>query len=158
MLLDEYFMREALEEARKAFDKGEVPVGAVLVVDGKIVARAHNLVETLQDSSAHAEMLCLKDGAKVLGNWRLLNATLYSTLEPCCMCTGAIFLSRVKVVVWGAPDLRQGADGSWVSLMNGSHPIHNPSIRRHVLVNESAQLLRDFFKQKRQKECNEKFI
>jgi tRNA(adenine34) deaminase len=158
MLLDEYFMREALEEAREAFDKDEVPVGAVLVVDEKIIARAHNLVETLKDSSAHAEMLCLREGARVLGNWRLLNATLYSTLEPCCMCAGAIFLSRIKTVVWGASDIRQGADGSWISVMNGSHPVHNPIVRRHVLVNESAQLLRDFFKQKRIKDDNEKFI
>lgn len=142
-------MREALEEAKIAFSKDEVPVGAVLVADGQIIARAHNLVESLQDATAHAEILCLQRGSAQLANWRLLNTTLYVTLEPCSMCAGAILLSRVGRVVWGAPDLRQGADGSWVSLLSQYHPIHNVEVERGILAQESAQLMKDFFKNKR---------
>jgi tRNA(adenine34) deaminase len=148
-LLDDVFMREALEEAKAAFSKAEVPVGAVLVLEGQIIARAHNLVESLKDATAHAEILCLKKGSEQLSNWRLLNTTLYVTLEPCCMCVGAILLSRVKRVVWGAPDLRQGADGSWVDVLRKKHPIHCIDVTSGVLLQESAQLMRDFFKNKR---------
>lgn len=142
-------MREALEEAKIAFSKDEVPVGAILVSDGQIIARAHNLVESLQDATAHAEILCLQRASAHLLNWRLLKTTLYITLEPCCMCVGAILLSRVSRVVWGAPDLRQGADGSWVSVLSHRHPIHNVEVARGVLAQESAQLMKDFFKNKR---------
>lgn len=142
-------MRLALEEAKIAYSKGEVPIGAVLVCNHEVVASAHNLVETLQDATAHAEMLALKEGAKRLGNWRLLETTLYSTLEPCSMCSGALLLSRVKTIVWGAPDIRQGADGSWVDLLSRNHPIHNVEIRRGVLAEESASLMKEFFKNRR---------
>lgn len=151
---DEAFMREALKEAKKAFDKDEVPVGAVLVKDGRIIARGYNQVELLQDATAHAEMLCITAGASALCSWRLENTTLYCTLEPCCMCAGALIVSRVKRVVWGAPDLRVGANGSWIDLFKNSHPIHNLEITSRVLEAESAELMRAFFqKQREKKEC-----
>lgn len=149
MLLDEFFMRAALEEASQAFAKDEVPIGAVLVYNGEIIARAHNQVESLQDATAHAEILCLRQASKKLNNWRLLESTLYTTLEPCSMCAGALILSRVKNLVWGAPDIRQGAGGSWVDLLNIPHPIHNLSIKQGVLADESARLMKEFFQNKR---------
>jgi tRNA(adenine34) deaminase len=149
MDLDVQFMQEALAEAKKAFDRGEVPVGAVLVYDGKVIARAHNLVETLKDATAHAEMLCLKMGAEALGNWRLLDATLYCTLEPCPMCAGAMIHSRVARLVWGAPDLRCGAHGSWVNILDVRHPIHTMQVQSGVLTQECADLMKNFFKLRR---------
>ena len=145
-------MREALAEAEVAFGEGEVPVGAVLVHNGVVIARAHNLVETLSDATAHAEMLCLRRGAEILGNWRLLETTLYCTLEPCPMCAGAMIHSRVKRVVWGAPDIRCGAHGSWVNLLDVEHPIHQLDVTRGVLGLESGELMRNFFKLRRGKE------
>lgn len=142
-------MREALKEAKKAFASDEVPVGAVLVHKERVIARGHNQVELLQDATAHAEMLCLTAGSSKLENWRLLETTLYCTLEPCCMCAGAIFLARVSVVVWGAPDIRLGANGSFINLFERAHPFHQVSVRKHVLMEESADLMRQFFQKKR---------
>ena len=107
--MDKDYMEVALEEAQKAYDAGEVPVGAVVVFQNQIISRSYNQVESLQDASAHAEMLCLKQAAQKLGNWRLLDCTLYCTLEPCLMCAGAMILSRIKTLVWGAQDIRHGA-------------------------------------------------
>jgi tRNA(adenine34) deaminase len=146
---DEFFMREALVEAEKAFAADEVPVGAVLVHQNKIIARAHNQVESLKDATAHAEILCLQRASKILGNWRLLGTTLYCTLEPCSMCAGAMILSRVKKVVWGAPDLRQGACGSLFHILDAAHPIHQIEVEKNVLIEESAALLKKFFGGKR---------
>jgi tRNA(adenine34) deaminase len=148
---DETFMREALKEARKAFEKDEVPVGAVLVCNNKVIARGHNQVELLQDATAHAEMICLSSGSESLENWRLTDATLYCTLEPCCMCAGALIASRVKRLVWGAPDLRVGANGSWINLFEKQHPIHNVEVVSGVLAAESADLMRTFFQKQRAK-------
>lgn len=145
------FMREALKEAKRAFDEDEVPVGAVLVVDGRIVARGRNQVELLSDATAHAEMICLSAGAAGAANWRLGNATLYCTLEPCCMCAGAMFLSRLKRLVWAAPDLRVGANGSWIDLFTKGHPIHTVEIVSGVLQEEAAELMRVFFQKQRKK-------
>ncbi len=142
-------MKEALAEAEKAFAKGEVPVGAVLVVNDKIIARAHNLVESLSDATAHAEMLCLKRGAEILSNWRLLNTTLYCTLEPCPMCAGAMIHSRIKRLIWGAPDVRCGAHGSWINLLDIEHPIHCVQTTSGIMREECAQLIRTFFKSRR---------
>lgn len=150
--LDEMFMQEALLEARKAFEQDEVPVGAVAVFQGEIIARAHNQVEALQDASAHAELLCIREASKVLGNWRLLGVTLYTTLEPCVLCAGAILSSRVERLVWGAPDIRQGADGSWVPLFSFSHPMHKVEITKNVLQDLSAALMKAFFQEKRRNE------
>ncbi len=145
----EFFMREALKEAQKAFEKGEVPVGAVLVYEGKIIARAHNEVETQKDASAHAEMLCIKAGARYFENWRLAGATLYCTLEPCSMCAGALLLARVEKLVWGAKDLRHGADGSFIDLLARKHPTHQLKVEAGVLQEESADLMRRFFQTRR---------
>lgn len=147
-------MREALVEARTAFAQGEVPVGAVLVHERKIIARAHNRVESQGNPTAHAEMLCLQRGAEVLNNWRLLGATLYCTLEPCPMCAGAMIHSRLERLVWGAPDLRCGAHGSWVNLLDAEHPIHRPLVCSNVLQEECASLMRDFFKQRRREKSH----
>jgi tRNA(adenine34) deaminase len=143
------FMKEALAEADKAFAKGEVPVGAVLVIDREVVARAHNLVESLKSATAHAELLCLKQGAEVISNWRLLEATLYCTLEPCPMCAGAMIHSRLRRLVWGAPDLRCGAHGSWVNLLDTPHPIHRVDTMKGVMKEECAALMKNFFKMRR---------
>ena len=146
---DLFFMREALKEAKKAAEAEEVPVGAVLVFQDKIIARGYNQVELLKDATAHAEMLCLTSGAHVLENWRLNDTTLYCTLEPCCMCAGAILASRVKRIVWGAPDVRLGANGSWIDLFSFKHPMHSVEITTHVLAEEAAFLMKDFFQNRR---------
>lgn len=148
---DHQMMEEALLEARLAFEEGEVPVGAVLALEGKVVARAHNQVERLKDPSAHAELLCIRAGADFLGDWRLLNATLYTTLEPCLMCAGALLLSRVKRVVWGAPDLRHGAHGSYLNVFDTKHPTHTLSIEGGLLESSSATLMKEFFRKQRGK-------
>ncbi|MEI8125645.1 MAG: tRNA adenosine(34) deaminase TadA [Parachlamydiaceae bacterium] len=148
--VDERFMLEALKEAWKAFQKKEVPVGAVLVQDERIIARGHNQVEMLKDATAHAEMLCITSGESALENWRLANTTLYVTIEPCSMCAGAMLLSRVPKLVWGAPDLRHGANGSWIDLFEKTHPTHTVEISKGVLGEECAALMRDFFQQRRE--------
>lgn len=153
---DERFMLEALKEAFKAFKADEVPVGAVLVHKGRIVARGYNQVEMLKDATAHAEMLCITAGEAALDNWRLTDATLYVTMEPCCMCAGAMFLSRVTNLVWGAPDIRHGANGSFVNLFDKVHPTHQVNVKTGVLADYSATLLRDFFEMKRLKNKKKK--
>ncbi|RWR93984.1 CMP/dCMP deaminase [Cinnamomum micranthum f. kanehirae] len=161
---DEMFMREALLEAKKAADSWEVPVGAVLVQNGKIIARGYNLVEELRDSTAHAEMICIREASNLLRTWRLSETTLYVTLEPCPMCAGAILQARIDTVVWGAPNKLLGADGSWVSLFpgdeegrNGSdrppgpvHPFHPKiTIRRGILATECSDVMQQFFQLRR---------
>lgn len=146
---DEFFMAEALKEARKAFREEEVPVGAVLVLGDRIIARGHNQVELLKDATAHAEMICMGSGAQALDNWRLLDTTLYCTIEPCAMCSGGILLSRVKRLVWGAPDLRHGANGSWINLFAHKHPTHQVEITSGVLADECAAILQEFFRKRR---------
>ncbi len=148
---DERFMFEALKEAIKAYKLGEVPVGAVLVQEGRVIAKGYNQVELLNDATAHAEMLCVTSAYSVLGNWRLLNTTLYCTLEPCSMCLGALFLSRVKRLCFGAKDIRHGACGSFVNLLEKTHPIHNIEVTEGVLAAHSQELLRLFFKEVRKK-------
>lgn len=154
---DEKFMLEALKEAWKAFLEEEVPVGAILVHKGRIIARGHNQVEMLRDATAHAEMLCITAGEATLENWRLADTVLYSTVEPCSMCAGAMLLSRIPQLVWGAPDIRHGANGSWVNLFEKTHPMHTISIRTGVLQEYSSTLLKDFFQKRREeKDKNEK--
>lgn len=147
---DERFMLEALKEAWKAFQKDEVPVGAVLVHEDRVIARGHNQVEMLKDATAHAEMLCITAGEGALENWRLAGTTLYCTMEPCSMCAGAMLLSRIPVLVWGAPDLRHGANGSWIDLFDKPHPMHAITVRRGVFEEHSASLLRSFFQKRRE--------
>lgn len=147
--LDKKFMNEALLEAKCAFEKGEVPIGAVLVVDNKIIARGHNLVEKFQDATLHAEIVCMQNANKVLGNWRLLDSTLYVTMEPCSMCAGAAILSRVSRIVWGCPDIRHGACGSWIDLFTLQHPIHQIEILSGLMEEEAKSLIQEFFRKRR---------
>ena len=152
--LDLLFMKEALLEAKKAEKEGEVPIGAVLVLNDKIIAKGYNQVEKLQDPTAHAEMICLSSAAADINDWRLVDTTLYVTIEPCIMCAGAIINSRVKKVVYGAKDLRVGAHGSFIDIFAKKHPIHNVEIEGGILEEEASFLLKSFFKKRR----NEKSI
>ncbi len=153
---DERFMLAALKEAWKAFKANEVPVGAVLVKDGQIIARGYNQVEMLQDATAHAEMLCLTAGEAALENWRLKGTTLYCTIEPCAMCAGAMFLTRIDALVWGAPDIRHGANGSWMDLFSKDHPMHEIVVRKDVLHDFSSRLMKDFFQLQRKKKADDR--
>lgn len=142
-------MRAALDEARKGFKKNEVPVGAVAVADGKIIARAHNLRESLVDPTAHAEILAIKKAAKRSGGWRLNNVTLYTTLEPCPMCAGAIVHSRVKELVYGADDPKAGACGSIMNVVSSGHLNHRVKVTSGIMKAECSEILRKFFKKLR---------
>jgi tRNA(adenine34) deaminase len=146
---DERFMREALKEALKAFEAKEVPIGAVIVRKGQVIARGHNQVELLRDATAHAEMLAITAAESALENWRLTGATLYCTVEPCAMCAGASMLSRLDAIVWGAPDVRLGANGSWVDLFSVTHPMHTVQIRSKVLEEWCQKPLKLFFQKRR---------
>ncbi len=148
---DERWMREALAEARKALHKGEVPVGAVVVCEGQVLGRGHNLVESIQEPTAHAEILALTAAANRLADWRLGGCTLYVTLEPCPMCAGAVVLSRVERVVFGARDPRFGACGSFFHVLDVNSPDVKAEIVPGVLEEEASALLRQFFENLRQK-------
>ena len=147
--VDESFMLEALKEAWKAFKAKEVPVGAVLVKNNQIIARGHNQVEMLNDATAHAEMICITAGENACDSWRLTDTTLYSTVEPCCMCAGAMLLTRINKLVWGAPDIRHGSNGSWINIFTYQHPIHKIIVEQGILQEYSSILLKDFFKYRR---------
>lgn len=144
-----YFMNEALTQAKKAALLGEVPVGAVLVSEGEIIARAHNLVETGKDATAHAEVLAIRYASEALDKWRLSECDLYVTLEPCPMCAGAILLSRVSKVYYGAKDPRIGALGSAFDLSNIGGMPHRFEAIGGLLGRECAKLLTDFFTKQR---------
>lgn len=145
------WMEEAFKEAEKAFLAGEVPVGAVLVFRGHIIARGHNKTEKQKNACSHAEMVCLEEGAKALQDFRLTGSTLYTTLEPCIMCSGALILSRVAKVVYACSDLRHGAAGSLLNVFAIKHPIHQVLIEKmEGMEGRSAQMLKDFFKLQRQ--------
>ena len=149
---DEKFMKVALKEAYKSFELDEVPVGVVIVKDDKIIARGHNLRETKHDPTGHAEIIAIKKASKKLKSWRLIDCTLYVTLEPCSMCAGAIMWSRIKRVVYGAKDIKGGAIESSFNLFEQKGINHKPEVTSGVLENEASTLLKDFFKLKRQKE------
>ena len=145
---DEYFMLEAMRLAREAAERDEVPVGAVAVRDGKIIARASNTREESKCAPHHAELLAIEASCHALGGWRLPGVTLYVTMEPCCMCAGAIINARIPRVVYGAPDLRFGAFGSLIDLAN--IPLnHKPEVVGGVLGKECAAILTEYFKAKR---------
>lgn len=143
-LNDEFFMKQALQEAEKAFDKDEVPVGAIVVANKTIIARAHNLTETLNDVTAHAEMQAITAAANYLGGKYLNDCTLYVTLEPCTMCAGAIFWAQIGKLVYAASDLKRG-------FQRMADPILHPKtdVLNGILSNESETLLKDFFQKKR---------
>jgi tRNA(adenine34) deaminase len=147
---DERFMGLALDEARAALAAGEVPVGAVVVVDGRVIGRGHNQPLGLKDPTAHAEVLALRAAAQVMGNYRLAGADLYATVEPCAMCCGAAVLARVARVVYGAPDPKAGAARTLYRLLEDARLNHQAAVRGDVRGDESAALLREFFQAKRQ--------
>lgn len=144
-------MRAALAEAEKGYKKEEVPVGAVVVESGRIIARAHNLRESLIDPTAHAEILAIKKAAKKLRNWRLNNVTVYTTLEPCPMCAGAILHSRVKEVVYGADDPNAGACGGAMDLISSKHLGHCVKVVPNIMRKECSDILRKFFRKARKR-------
>ena len=146
---DEYFMREALRLANKAAAAGEVPVGAVVVREGKIISRAYNQVELLKDATAHAEMLVLTQAEAAVGDWRLTDCDLYVTKEPCAMCAGALVHTRVRRVIFGCADPVAGAAGSVINLLQMPTLNHRCDIAAGVLENECAAILRDFFRERR---------
>ncbi len=147
--LDEQWMREALAQARAALTHGDVPIGAVVVHDGRVIGRGHNEREHLQDPTAHAEVLALRAAAAALGSWRVLDSTLYVTLEPCAMCAGAIVLARVPRVVYGTADPKAGAAGSVMNILDDAHLNHRPELVGGVLADDCAALLRGFFAERR---------
>jgi tRNA(adenine34) deaminase len=146
---DIHFMEEAIKEAKKAFEKDEPPVGAVIVKDGDIIARGHNLRESLQDPTAHAEMLAIRSAASRLGRWRLSDCVIYVTLEPCIMCAGAMVLARLERLVYGAHDPKAGAVGSLMNLVSDERLNHQIEVTSGVLAAESGALLREFFSSRR---------
>jgi tRNA(adenine34) deaminase len=153
---DEYFMREAIKEAKKAEELEEVPIGAVLVYKGEIISRGYNLRECHQNAVAHAELLVIDKACQKLGTWRLEDSILYVTLEPCPMCSGAILLSRVKRVVYGAPDPKGGCVGTLMNLLQDSRFNHQCEVTAGVLGAECGQMLSHFFRTIREKKKVEK--
>jgi tRNA(adenine34) deaminase len=146
---DDYFMGEALRQAAKAYEREEVPVGAVIVREGRIIARAYNQVETLKDATAHAEMLALTQAESAVGDWRLTDCTLYVTKEPCPMCAGAIVHTRLARVVFGAGDAKGGAAGGALNLLQFPTLNHQCEITAGVRLAECRELLRNFFAEQR---------
>ena len=150
-LPDEYFMREALRQGQKAYAADEVPVGAVVVREDKIIARAHNQVELLKDATAHAEMLALTQAEAAVGDWRLTDCDLYVTKEPCAMCAGAVVHTRIRRVIFGCTDLSAGAAGSLINLLQMPGLNHRSEITSGVLEKDCAALLHNFFRKRREK-------
>ncbi|MCA1061796.1 tRNA adenosine(34) deaminase TadA [Rossellomorea aquimaris] len=153
---EEQFMKEALIEAEKAAAIQEVPIGAVIVMDGEIIARAHNLRETSQNAITHAETLAIQEACKKLGTWRLEGAELYVTLEPCPMCSGAIILSRIEKVVYGARDPKAGCAGTLMNLLEDERFNHQCEVVPDVLADECGGILSRFFKHLRERKKEEK--
>jgi tRNA(adenine34) deaminase len=146
---DDYFMRMALREAERALEHDDVPIGAVLVRDGELVAAAHNERELRQDPTAHAEIIALREAARVEGSWRLLDTVVYVTLEPCAMCAGALVLARVPRVVYGASDPKAGACGSVLDVLGEPQLNHRPEVAGGLLAQECGELLSGFFASRR---------
>ena len=145
MNINEKYMKEALKEAQKAYEKLEVPVGAVIVKDGKIIARAYNQKETKFDTTKHAEILAIQKASKKLKSWRLIDCEMYVTLEPCPMCAGAIIQSRIKKVYYGVADEKTGAVGSKLNLFKDYKFNHNVEVENGILTDKCKELLQNFF-------------
>ena len=148
--MDTRWMRRALAQACRAAEAGEVPIGALIVREHELVGQAHNQVELLHDPTAHAEMLAITQAANALGDWRLLDTTLYVTKEPCPMCAGAIVLARIPRVVWAVPDPKRGGAKSVFNILEHPNLNHRPELRDGVLEEECRELLVAFFREKRQ--------
>ena len=142
----EFFMREALKEAQKAYDHAEVPIGAVVVLNGEIIGRGHNLREKEQDATLHAEIKAIRQANQHLGSWRLEDCELFVTLEPCPMCSGAMILARMKKVIFGAFDPKAGTAGTFMNLLQDSRFNHQVEVEQGVLEEECQEILRSFFK------------
>lgn len=149
--MDEEYMKEALLEAKKALNLGEVPVGAIIVKNGKIIARSHNLVESEKSALKHAEVLAIKEASEYIGDWRLEGCTMYVSLEPCCMCAGAIVNSRISRLVYGASDVQRGFCGSIINVLDDGAFNHRLEHTKGVLEKEASDLLKAFFKSLREK-------
>jgi tRNA(adenine34) deaminase len=148
---DELFMAEAIKEAARAADNGDVPVGCVIVSKGEVISRGHNQVELLKDPTAHAEMIAITSACERLGAKWLLEATVYVTIEPCSMCSGALVLARVKNLVYGAPDPKTGGCGSVFNIIASDKLNHRVNVKKGVLQEQCAFLVSDFFRTKRKK-------
>jgi tRNA(adenine34) deaminase len=146
---EEYFMRMALREAARALEHDDVPIGAVVVQGGEVIGAGHNERELRADPTAHAEMIALREAARVLGSWRVLDSVMYVTLEPCAMCAGAIVLARLPRVVFGATDPKAGAAGSVFNVLEEPRLNHRPQVESGLLAEECADLLRSFFAPRR---------
>ncbi len=144
--MEEKFMKEALKEAKKAYNKLEIPVGAVIVKNGEIISKAHNLKETKFDTTKHAEILAIQRASKKIGAWRLLDCEMYVTLEPCSMCAGAIINSRIKKVYIGTLDGKTGAAGSVLNLFEDYKFNHKVEIQKGIMQEECENILKDFFR------------
>ena len=150
-MIDETYMLAAMREAEKAREINEVPIGAVIVYEGEIIASGYNIRETLQTTLSHAELIAIQEANKKIGSWRLEDCTLYVTLEPCPMCAGAIVQSRIKRVVYGAPDPKAGCVGTLMNLLDDKRFNHQVEVTSGVLERECGQLLTDFFRKLRNK-------
>ena len=146
---DEDYMKVAINEARKAIDKDEVPVGAVIVYDGRIIARAHNQIVLLHDPTAHAEMIAITQAADYLKNERLVNTSVYVTIEPCPMCAGAMVLARVKRLFYGAADPKSGSCGSLMNIVQDRRLNHSITVKKGLMEEECRLLMQEFFRRKR---------
>ena len=151
MIMDNYvkYMLEALKEAELAKLEDEVPIGCVIVKDDQIIARAHNQREVTNNPLGHAETLAIKKASEVLNDWQLVDCDLYVTIEPCIMCGGAIIQSRIRKVIYGAPDLKGGAFGSSINILDAQNINHRPEIIKGVLEEECTKIIKDYFKSKR---------
>lgn len=154
----EDFMQEALKEAEKALFIGEVPVGAVIEKDGKIIGRGHNMTETAKDPTAHAEILAIREAAEELGGWRLLGCRMYVTTEPCSMCAGAMVLSRLEKVCIGTPDPKTGACGSLMNILQDGRLNHNVQIETGIMQQQCEKIMKSFFQKLRKKKSEENTI
>jgi len=143
------YMLEALEEAKLAYQENEVPIGAVIVCDGKIIARNHNRKEATNDATSHAELLCIQEASQKLGSWHLGDCVLYTTVEPCAMCSGAIINARIPKVIYAAPGIKFGTHLSVVNILDSKKFNHNVQVTGGVLEEESANLLKSFFQERR---------
>lgn len=151
ILDDNYYMGLALDEAQKAYDIGEVPIGAVLIMDGQVVASGHNMRESWHDATAHAEMIAIREACQKLGRWRLTGLTLYVTIEPCPMCAGALVMSRVDRLVYGSADVKAGAIESIFNIAQNEALNHSMMVTAGIRADECAQIMKDFFRQRRKK-------
>ena len=145
----EKYMLEALKEAEIAASEDEVPIGCIIVKDDKIIARAHNQRDKTNNPLGHAEVLAIKKASEVLEDWQLVDTDLYVTIEPCLMCAGAIIQSRIKRVIFGAPDLKGGAFGSSINVLDASNINHRPEVIKGILETECSQIIKNYFKSKR---------